>query len=273
MPVSDDRYARYGKIHSALDALGWGDEEYYAALWGTFEVESKTELSIAQLDAFIQILRKRMVDRGLLEPTKVKWGWGANKYEALRGRPGAYAAPQQLRLVEATWRDVARDESDEALRAFLSNHVGVDHIIWLGSEDVETVLVALKKMAEQQGKPFPVDLREEGEKTPKEDPKEDTIGDVQRPSMPDRGPRKGSSKGAAERVNLAEMTQKERLLWYLRTHEEITPAEAECELGIGRLAARVYDLRQEGYAIETDERRVEARFGEATVAFYSLTDE
>jgi biotin operon repressor len=68
------------------------------------------------------------------------------------------------------------------------------------------------------------------------------------------------------------MTQKERVLWYLRTHGELTPKTAENELGIGRLAARIYDLRQEGYPIETDKREVEGRFGTAKVAFYSLEE-
>lgn len=262
MPISDERYARYGKIHSALNALGWADEEYYSSLWGMFEVESKTELSLAELDAYIQFLRKRMVEKGLLEPTEVKWGWGANKYESLGHRPG-YANPAQLRLVEATWREVARDESDEAMRKFFQNHVGIDHIIWLEQDDVRDVLIALKKMAEQEGVDLSIDVE-----------KPDADGDVEGPSSADRAPREGRSQApAADRIDLAEMTQKERVLWYLQRHDEITPAEAERELGIGRLAARIYDLRQDGHEIRTDERKVETRFGVSTVAHYSVVDE
>lgn len=264
--ASQQRKSRYAKIHSAMNELGWEEQDYRNALWGMFSVTSKTKLSLKQLDQFIQMLRKQMVERGLLEPTEVKWGWGENKYESLRGRGGDYAAPQQLRLVEASWREVARNEGDEALQEFISGLVDVDHIIWLTKEDVTTVLVALKDMYEQQGMtpPFEVDDNEDesADQTADEGPLNDNQDAFESPG-----------DGAPRRVDLTEMTQKERVLWYLRHHDELTPAEADRELGIGRLAARVYDLRQEGYPIETDERTMQTQFGTSTVAHYSLPEE
>jgi len=263
--ASQERKSRYGKIHSAMNELGWEEQDYRNALWGMFGVTSKTKLSLKQLDQFIQMLRKRMVERGLLEPTEVKWGWGENKYESLRGRSGDYAAPQQLRLVEASWREIARNEGDEALQEFISDLVDVDHIIWLTKEDVTTVLVALKDMYKQQGMtpPFEVDNEDEtADQTADEDSSNGNQDALEPPG-----------DGAPTRVDLTEMTQKERVLWYLRTHGELTPKTAENELGIGRLAARIYDLRQEGYPIETDKREVENQFGSSTVAFYSLQED
>jgi len=261
--ASTARKKRYAKIHSCLDALGWDEQAYRAALLGTFGVTSKTDLSVKQLDQFIQILRKEMVKQGVLEPTEVKWGWGKEKYESLRGRSGDYAAPQQLRLAEASWREVARNTSDEALQSFISAHVGVDHIIWLEKEDVRDVLIAIKKMAEQQGMEPPVDVEDTGDSTA-----DQSTDDAHSKTPRTRG---DGAPGTDGRVDLSEMTQKERVLWWLKNEGELTPAEAESQLGVGRLAARIYDLRQEGLSIETNEREVSTRFGASTVAHYSLS--
>jgi len=261
--ASSERLQRYGAIHTRLDELGWDETAYYSALEGMFGVGSKTDLSIEQLDAFIQMLDEQLVETGKLPADEVEWGWGKNKYESLRGRPGHYANPDQLRLVEATWREVARNPSQKALTEFLSNHVGIDHIIWLEQDDVRKVLIALKEMAKQQGLEVPFDIDEEDA--------DDAAEDV---STGDREPVEPRSRdGAAERVDLSELSQTDRLLWWLRNEGPITPLEAEKKLGIGRLAARVYDLRQEGYEIETNEKEVETQFGgTSTVAHYRLTD-
>jgi hypothetical protein len=265
--ASEARKSRYAKIHASMNELGWGEDAYRNALFGMFQVTSKKKLSLKQLDQFIQMLRKQMVKKGVLEPTEVKWGWGKEKYEALRGRSGPYANPEQLRLVEASWREVARNTSDEALQEFISNHVGVDHIIWLEKEHVKDVLIAIKKMAEQQGMEPPVDVEEPDENADQSADDDSSSGD--------RAPAEHRGDGApteTERADLSDMTQKERVLWYLRRHDEITPAEADDELGIGRLAARVYDLRKEGYPIETEEKEVDTRFGTSTIAHYSLDE-
>jgi hypothetical protein len=264
--TSKQRRERYGKIHSCLDVLGWEEQDYRNALWGAFSVTSKTDLSLKQLDEFIQILRKEMVRQGKLEPTEVKWGWGKEKYESLRGRSGDYAAPGQLRLVEASWREVARNEGDEALQEFISNLVGVDHIIWLKKEDVSTVLVALKDMYEQQGMTPQFEVDDEGDESPDQTASEDS-------SNGDHEPLEAGGDAAPGRVDLTEMTQKERALWYMRTHGELTEKKADKDLGIGRLSARIYDLRQEGYSINTEKREVENQFGTSRIAFYSLTDD
>lgn len=66
-------------------------------------------------------------------------------------------------------------------------------------------------------------------------------------------------------------TQNERLAAYLEEHKEINPLEAWVKLGIYRLGARVFDLRQQGYEIKSENVKVQNRFGEAChVAQYRL---
>lgn len=60
------------------------------------------------------------------------------------------------------------------------------------------------------------------------------------------------------------------LIDYLTRHGSITPNEALSALGIGRLSARVLDLKRAGFGIETKMVEVPTRFGTANVARYSL---
>lgn len=45
------------------------------------------------------------------------------------------------------------------------------------------------------------------------------------------------------------MTQKQMVLDYMRQHDGITAWEAFSRLGVGRLSARIRDLRDDGYKI------------------------
>lgn len=59
-----------------------------------------------------------------------------------------------------------------------------------------------------------------------------------------------------------------KLLRYLKEHSKITQRDAYFYLNIGRLSARVYDLRAMGYEIETINKRGGAVYklvGEPTV--------
>ena len=53
-----------------------------------------------------------------------------------------------------------------------------------------------------------------------------------------------------------------RLLAYLRNHLYITALEAMNDLGIFRLGARIWDLKQAGIQIRSDWMVVKNRFGE-----------
>ena len=46
------------------------------------------------------------------------------------------------------------------------------------------------------------------------------------------------------------MTQKEQIIDYLERNGSITPLQAEKELGIMRLASRIWDIQNSGYIVE-----------------------
>ena len=56
------------------------------------------------------------------------------------------------------------------------------------------------------------------------------------------------------------MTQKEQVLNHIRTHGGITDMDAY-QLGICRLSARIHELRNDGYSIETEFVKGKNRFG------------
>ena len=60
------------------------------------------------------------------------------------------------------------------------------------------------------------------------------------------------------------MTQAERIMDYLERNGSITPLEAMNELGIMRLGARIFDLKEQGVKIITERVKAENRHGEVT---------
>ena len=66
-------------------------------------------------------------------------------------------------------------------------------------------------------------------------------------------------------------TQKKIILEHLAMGEKLTPADAFRLTGSTRLSARIYDLRRDGYVINTEMITVRNRLGRtATVAQYSM---
>lgn len=67
------------------------------------------------------------------------------------------------------------------------------------------------------------------------------------------------------------MTQQERILNYLEEGKSITTLNAFNELGITRLASRIYDLKESGHLINKKMISVVNRYDEkCSVAEYSL---
>ena len=60
------------------------------------------------------------------------------------------------------------------------------------------------------------------------------------------------------------MNQKEKILRHLKDVGEITPMDAFQQYGIMRLGARIWDLKRDGYPIETDLIKGKNRYGETT---------
>lgn len=66
----------------------------------------------------------------------------------------------------------------------------------------------------------------------------------------------------ADIEKIANSTQAERVLWYIREHGSITQIEALNKLGVMRLASRVSDLRRQGFKITGKMVTVKNRWGE-----------
>ena len=70
------------------------------------------------------------------------------------------------------------------------------------------------------------------------------------------------------------MTQKDRLITFLKTHRRINPLQSWQILGIYRLSAVILELRKEGYNIITIKTEVKNQFNEAChVATYVLEND
>lgn len=57
------------------------------------------------------------------------------------------------------------------------------------------------------------------------------------------------------------MTQNEIILKHLETYGKITPYQALREYGCLRLGARIWDLRDDGYVIDTKVKKHKNKFG------------
>ena len=67
-------------------------------------------------------------------------------------------------------------------------------------------------------------------------------------------------------------TQRDKVLKHLLMHHTITDRTADDMYGIRRLAARIHELRNSGYMIETHRKTVRNRYGQKVIiAEYELT--
>lgn len=73
---------------------------------------------------------------------------------------------------------------------------------------------------------------------------------------------------------MSKTNDKQRVLEYLRKHGAITPMDALNSIGCYRLGARIFDLRHDGYRIDTEIIHDTDRFGEAMhYAKYTLRED
>ena len=70
------------------------------------------------------------------------------------------------------------------------------------------------------------------------------------------------------------MTQQERIVKYLDEFGTITALEAMRDLGVYRLASRIYDIKEQGIDIDKKMIQVSNRYGEYTkIAQYHLENQ
>lgn len=70
-------------------------------------------------------------------------------------------------------------------------------------------------------------------------------------------------------MQVSKITQRERVLDYIRETGSITQLEAIKELGVLRLSAVIFDLKKDGNAIKSELVPVKTRYGTAHIAKYS----
>jgi len=70
------------------------------------------------------------------------------------------------------------------------------------------------------------------------------------------------------------MGQRERIIEHFRSGNTITSLEAFSSLGVTQLASRIFDLKQQGYHIDSTRIKVSNRFGEeCSVSEYYLVSD
>ena len=68
-------------------------------------------------------------------------------------------------------------------------------------------------------------------------------------------------------------TQRKAVIWHLKEYGNLTSLEAIKQYGITRLASIIFNLRDEGFKIESKSENKLNRFGNSmTIANYYLTD-
>lgn len=66
------------------------------------------------------------------------------------------------------------------------------------------------------------------------------------------------------------MTQIDKIVNYINEHGSITDRQADRRIGVGRLASRIFDMKQAGYRVKTERIRVRNRDGSFShIARYS----
>lgn len=75
-----------------------------------------------------------------------------------------------------------------------------------------------------------------------------------------------------KRITITEQevkTQRDAVLWHLATYKQLSSWQAIKEYGITRLASIIFNLREEGYEIQTQDETRKNRFGRSvTIAIY-----
>jgi hypothetical protein len=135
------------RLHVLKQKLQMTDEDYRAALGG-YGVATCKHLSFCQADELINKFEADAVQRGQWV-RRERPAADKQRFDELGNRPG-YAAPKQLRMLEAMWMGVSRQETREekerAMNRFISRITGVDNIRWLDPVDARKVIKAIAAM-------------------------------------------------------------------------------------------------------------------------------
>lgn len=124
------------------------DEDVYREMLSEYHAQSSKDLTNAAAEIFLRRLKQNAITAGVWKPTK-RYGFQKYKYNnetQVRGM----ATPAQKRKIEAMWKAVSRQETDEAraeaLKAMIKRITGKDHMKFMTSKDVSAMIFALKTM-------------------------------------------------------------------------------------------------------------------------------
>lgn len=137
--------AQIKKIHALKNALKLEDDLYREMLL-PFNAASSKDLTDYLAEIFIYQLESMAVKMGVWENPSLK-------YEDLRYREEKMASPQQLRMIEAMWRDVCYFDNDKfakkSLRKFMRNKYKVDDLMFLTKAKATKVIQGIKGIKKQ----------------------------------------------------------------------------------------------------------------------------
>jgi len=137
-------------IHIAKKELGLDDELYRQILH-----DLTRKRSIAKMDENELALVLRYLEEKGFKPkyNQAKTENRKGRFHDLAGRRGDMAAPRQLRMLEAIWREAAREPTDAAFRNFLQQRFGIGDVRWIPADKVTPIKAALLRMRNARRRP------------------------------------------------------------------------------------------------------------------------
>lgn len=141
------------RIHVLASKLGLvsgvEDGPYRDMLEARAGVRSSLNLTYTKARDLIEGLEREATDLGVWKQHRWTAESGRLKYEDLGHRPGM-ASPAQLRMIEAIWKEVSYQATDEekerAFRRFLNSHYHVVAIEWIEDWQAKKIIRTLNAM-------------------------------------------------------------------------------------------------------------------------------
>ena len=128
--------------------LKLNEDVYYDILSG-YGVNSSKELNNLQAEDLLKRLKYQAASMGLYTEKTNYY----NKYDNMAGRFGM-GTPKQLRMIEAMWKSVSNQDTNElkerALNHFVLRLVGKSHIKFLTQSEISKVIKAIQAMQKQR---------------------------------------------------------------------------------------------------------------------------
>ena len=131
-------------IHVAKTKLNLDDNQYRALLTGACGVESSKDIK-----------NWKQYESVMAAFAKLGFVYKSKSYKAeiapQEDRNPEWISEKQEKYIKGLWQLVGRDKRDAALNSFIERITGIAYIDWLMKPQAADVIVALRKMACEQG--------------------------------------------------------------------------------------------------------------------------